>query len=199
MPDLDSRDVSESSTSLEALFLPSSSVDVSGGSQRFAGTSRKIPDSDIQIIHGNFMPNFPSVLYVAWSAHHINTHWLYLPTFGLYITRGDLLHHELNFAFHAARIRVLEQGIRQSPFIVLMIPHYLYPPRHFQPSLQDLVMEPYLASIADMDVPEVEITTHRLRTWKGMHCKVDKWSVPQTNAFRRLDASWALRQREIAE
>lgn len=199
MPDLDSCDVSELSTVLEAL-LPSSSVDVSDGSQRFAGTSRKVPDSDVQIIHGNFMPNYSCVLYVAWSAHHINTPWLYLPTFDLYITCGDLLHHELNFAFYAARIRVWEQGIQQSPFIVLMIPHCLYLPCCFQPSLQDLAMKPYLlASIADMDVPEVEIVTHRLHTWKGMQCKMDKWSATQMNAFMRLDASWVLRKCDIVE
>lgn len=195
MADPDSRDVSELSAVLTTSSLPSSSANISDCSQRFAATWMKLFPGQVQVIHGNFMLHHPSILYVAWSRYQINSPWLYLASFGMCITAGQWLCDEENFAFYEARTKIWTQGTSRSPSIVLMIPHFLGRPGTCHPPPHDQT----LASIANMDVPDVEIVTHHRRTWIEGCVDTQQWTSVQTDAFCRLDRSLAARKVYLME
>lgn len=189
MAGFSSRGMSESSAALTALLGPQPEVDDPDGSQRFAAASGPIFGNHVRIVRGNFMPSHPYIFYVAWSAGPLNTPWLFLPAFGMCVTRGNLLHHEQDFSFYQARTRVFVERVRYSPVLILLIPHSLGHPQPFRPSLLDAFEILFRTSLAEMDIPDVEIVTHRIRTWEGRKLKRENWSMAQKAAYHRLEFS----------
>lgn len=140
-------------------------------------------------MQGDFLPHHPFIFFVDWSAGPLNTPWLYIPAFKLCVTRGCLLHHEMNFSYYQARTRVLVDGQEFSSPLALIIPHY---DGHPEPGswLQDQHDLSSHISLADLKLPKVEIHTYCTRRWVWGDMDQSQWTEVQAESFDRLDKSW---------
>lgn len=184
----DSRGLSESSADLLALFHQVSLLDNPDGSRYFAAASGPIFPHQVSCVRGNFMPQNPFIFYVTWGS--LDTPWLFLPAFQLFVTCGRLLHHEHDFSYFQARTRVLVGTQRVSIPITLIIPHVVKCPGPFWPSFQDMVEMPYRTKLEELILPEVEIYTHRDRVWDWTKVEQGPWTEAQAASCDKLRESW---------
>lgn len=196
---VDSRGISESSDesdNSDVLWRQSSAIDVPDSSHYFAGAAGPIRPQDVRIVRGNFLPHHSFIFFAAWTAGPILTPWLYLPAFKLFITIGSLLHHERNFSYYQGRCRVVSNGRRYSLPLTLIFPHQVWHPES-DCWLRKPLDSSHLSSLADINVPEVEINTYRFRQWVWQVPDEDQWTEAQAASFNCLDCSWAARNTSI--
>ncbi|KZP17108.1 hypothetical protein FIBSPDRAFT_894515 [Athelia psychrophila] len=181
------RAMSDSSAEVDVLFKQSSKIDMPDGSRYFAAAASPIFPHQVRTIRGAFLPHHPFIFYVAWSAGPLDTPWLYLPAFKLCVTRGNRLHDEEDFSYYQARTRVVVDGQPFSPPITLIIPHRIGYPGPGSWRKDDLSSR---ISLADLELPEVEICTYRTRQWVWGDLDRNQWSAGQSESFDRLNESW---------
>ncbi|KZP28207.1 hypothetical protein FIBSPDRAFT_885807 [Athelia psychrophila] len=181
------RDMSDSSAEVDLLFKQSSKIDMPDGSRYFAAAALPIFPHQVCTIWGAFLPHHPFIFYVAWSAGPLDTPWLYLPAFKLCVTRGNRLHDEEDFSYYQAHTRVVVDGQPFSPPITLIIPHRIGYPGPGSWRKDDLSSR---ISLADLELPEVEIHTYHTRQWVWGDLDRNQWSAGQSESFDRLNESW---------
>lgn len=170
---------------------------LSDDSHHFVGLNEDLPPGSVCRVLGNFLPQNPSIFYVAWG-QVTHTPFLYLPAFHLAVTRGPLLHHEQNFSYYQAHTIVYVDGRLEFPVLTLMIPHHLGIPEAFQPSPQ-MHQNNHLALFSDHVLPQVEICPHRFRIWQRERVELGPATVIQDATFTRLHNSWWSRRGLRAE
>lgn len=137
------------------------------------------------------------MFYVAQG--HVNKPWLCLEAFHLYVTLGPLLHHEKNFSFFRARTIVYEGDQWFSPFITIILPHYLEFPIWFPSELRDLCTFSDRAELKDLCLPMVEILPRVNPTWRRDVVTMGPSTEIQMAMISRLEQSWAKNTRRVGK
>ncbi|KZP07208.1 hypothetical protein FIBSPDRAFT_902228 [Athelia psychrophila] len=104
----------------------------------------------------------------------------------------DWLAGKEDFSYYQARTRVVVDGQPFSPPITLIIPHrigYPGPGSWRKDNLSSRI------SLADLELPEVEIRTYRTRQWVWGDLDRNQWSAGQSESFNRLNESWDMSRR----